>query len=89
MAKDLDSALRMLQAGATDAEEEMAACVARAQAPECRHAFSLPLFDEALREAADPELARRPLAGLSVSVKDLFDMQGITSTAGSTVLATE
>ncbi|MGP1683378.1 MAG: amidase, partial [Giesbergeria sp.] len=47
------------------------------------------LFDEALREAADPELAHLPLAGLSVSVKDLFDMQGITSTAGSTVLATE
>ena len=89
MAKDLDSTLRLLQTGATSAPTEMKACIAHAQSPECRHAFSRPLFDEALRAAADPALPRRPLAGLAVSVKDLFDMKGIISTAGSTLLATE
>lgn len=89
MAKDLDSTLRMLHAGVTSAPAEMQACVGHAQAPACRNAFSLPLFDQAVRTAADPALAHRPLAGLAVSVKDLFDMQGITSIAGSTVLAGE
>lgn len=89
MAKDLDSTLRLLHTGATSASAEMQTCIARAQAPECHHAFSLPLFDEALQTAASPSLAHRPLAGLAVSVKDLFGMQGITSMAGSTVLATE
>ena len=89
MAKDLDSTLRLLHADASSAQAQMQACVARAQAPECQHAFSLPLFNEALHTAADPALAHRPLAGLAVSVKDLFDMQGITSIAGSTVLAGE
>lgn len=89
MAKDLDSTLRLLRSGASSAPAEMQACIAHAQSPECRLAFSLPLFDEALRAAQAPSLRHRPLAGLAVSVKDLFDMEGITSTAGSTVLATE
>ncbi len=89
MAKDLDSTLRLLHSGASSAPAEMQACIAHAQSPDCRLAFSLPLFDEALRAAQAPSLTHRPLAGLAVSVKDLFDMEGITSTAGSTVLATE
>jgi len=87
MAQDLDSTLRLLHAGTTSAAAQMQACIARAQAPESRHAFSLPLFDQAASAARDPDLAHRPLAGLAISVKDLFDMQGLPCPAGSTVLA--
>lgn len=89
MAKDLDSTLRLLRAGASSPVEEMERCIAHAQSPECHGTFTLPLFDAARREAADPALTHRPLAGLAVSVKDLFDVQGTTTTAGSTVLAAE
>ena len=87
MAQDLDSTLRLLHAGTTSAAAQMQACIARAQAPESRHAFSLPLFDQAASASRDPDLAHRPLAGLAISVKDLFDMQGLPCPAGSTVLA--
>ena len=87
MAKDLDSTLRLLHAGATSAAAQMHDCITRAQASEARHAFCLPLFEQAAAQARNPALAHRPLAGLAVSVKDLFDMQGLPCPAGSTVLA--
>lgn len=45
------------------------------------------LPEQAAREATNPGQAHRPLAGLAVSVKDLFDMQGMPTPAGSRVLA--
>jgi aspartyl-tRNA(Asn)/glutamyl-tRNA(Gln) amidotransferase subunit A len=46
------------------------------------------MFDEArATRRRQPQLASRPLAGLAVTVKDLFDIQGQTTAAGSTVLA--
>lgn len=56
---------------------------AAAASAACRHAFLSTRFDEAAREPARPG----PLAGWPVSVKDLFDMQGVVTTAGSVVLA--
>jgi Asp-tRNA(Asn)/Glu-tRNA(Gln) amidotransferase A subunit family amidase len=44
-------------------------------------------FDQARAEAADPANAARPLAGLAVSIKDLFDAAGETTAAGSVALA--
>lgn len=87
MPRDLDTTLRMLQAGQTSASTEMAACLAAARSEACTHAFTRPLFDEARASAARPGLERLPLAGLAVSVKDLFDMQGLPTPAGSVVLA--
>lgn len=87
MAKDLDSTLRLLHAGGTTATAEMERCLDRAHAPECQHVFTPLLAGQAAREAANPGQAHRPLAGLAVSVKELFDMQGMTTRAGSTVLA--
>ena len=59
----------------------------------CERAFLLTTFDVA-RDAARlaDEAARRtgtpaPLAGLAVSIKDLFDVAGEVTAAGSTVLA--
>jgi aspartyl-tRNA(Asn)/glutamyl-tRNA(Gln) amidotransferase subunit A len=65
--------------------------IARARSPAGRDAFVFPRFDEARAEAAqfDRETAlavRRPLAGLPFSVKDLFDVEGQVTAAGSTVL---
>lgn len=56
---------------------------AAAESPACRHAFLSTRFDEAAREPARPGA----MAGWPVSVKDLFDMQGVVTTAGSVVLA--
>ena len=45
------------------------------------------MFDEARAHAAQPGIEQRPLAGLSVSVRDLFDLRGQPTPAGSAVLA--
>ena len=87
MRKDLDTTLRMLQAGQTRASDEMERSLAAAQSPACSHAFTRLLADEARIQAAAPSLAHLPLAGLAVSVKDLFDLQGQPTPAGSVVLA--
>ena len=87
MAKDLDSTLRLLHAGGTTAMAEMARGIQRALTPECQHVFTPLLPEQAAREATNPGQAHRPLAGLAVSVKDLFDMQGMPTPAGSRVLA--
>ena len=69
------------------------ACVAAAQSDANRHSFTSTSFEAAAAVARDIDARRAagqpvpPLAGLAVSVKDLFDMQGIVTTAGSTVLA--
>jgi aspartyl-tRNA(Asn)/glutamyl-tRNA(Gln) amidotransferase subunit A len=70
----------------------LAASVAAARSSASRHAFISTDFENAglvarhvdsLREA---RLPLPPLGGLAVSVKDLFDMQGQVTAAGSTVL---
>lgn len=61
-------------------------CLDIAQGPRCRDTFLL-LTPEALQEAArQPTVQNLPLAGLAVSVKDLFDVQGQVTAAGSVVL---
>ncbi|MFN3764213.1 MAG: amidase family protein [Aliihoeflea sp.] len=47
------------------------------------------IVDDARALDADAVRSGKPLAGLLVSIKDLFDEAGITTTAGSTVLASE
>lgn len=87
MLHDLDTTRRMLQAGHTSPSAEMERCIAAAQSTLCAHVFSRPLFDTARASAAQPGVAQLPLAGLAVSVKDLFDLAGQPTPAGSTVLA--
>ncbi|MDF1598936.1 amidase family protein [Mesorhizobium sp. YIM 152430] len=45
------------------------------------------IMDDARALDADPERSAKPLAGVLISVKDLFDETGIITTAGSTILA--
>jgi Asp-tRNA(Asn)/Glu-tRNA(Gln) amidotransferase A subunit family amidase len=56
---------------------------AAAASAACRHAFLSTRFDETAREPA----RGGPMAGWPVSVKDLFDQQGVVTTAGSLALA--
>jgi aspartyl-tRNA(Asn)/glutamyl-tRNA(Gln) amidotransferase subunit A len=86
MRHDLIATRERLLAGQATATDEMAESIRIAQSPRCDKAFLRTSFDAALRAAADPGVAAGPLAGLAVSVKDLFDVAGEPTAAGSRVL---
>jgi aspartyl-tRNA(Asn)/glutamyl-tRNA(Gln) amidotransferase subunit A len=82
---DLHTTRERLRRGETTAAAEIEAARAAAASPACAHAFLATRFDAALAEArATP--ADAPLAGLPVSIKDLFDFQGEATGAGAVVL---
>ena len=67
--------------------------LARAESGDCDHVWVAPPRREAvhaqlsaLENRFGDRLAQTPLAGLAVSVKDLFDVSGETTTAGSKLL---
>jgi aspartyl-tRNA(Asn)/glutamyl-tRNA(Gln) amidotransferase subunit A len=83
---------RRLRARAITSEEVTEACLRRIDADNPRlNAFILVMADEARRQArdADRELAegrdRGPLHGVPISIKDLFDLRGVPTTAASRV----
>jgi len=86
MLEDLCSTRAGIAGGTRDPRVLMERSVEAAQGPACRHAFVALNVDHARAQAA---AARRdsPLAGLAVSVKDLFDVAGEVTAAGSIVLA--
>jgi aspartyl-tRNA(Asn)/glutamyl-tRNA(Gln) amidotransferase subunit A len=87
MRHDLIATRERLLAGQATATAEMAESIRIAQSAACDKAFLRTSFDAARRGAADPAAAASPLAGLAVSVKDLFDVAGEPTPAGSRVLA--
>ncbi len=87
MLPDLITARDRLREGATTAPAELERCIDAAQAPANTHSFVRTMFDEARTTSVQPGMTQLPLAGLAVSVKDLFDIAGQTTPAGSTVLA--
>lgn len=87
MLADLHTTRDRVLSGQTSASAELAQAMAVANTPACAPAFLRTTFDEASRIAASPLAAQRPLAGLAVSVKDLFDVAGQVTAAGSTALA--
>ena len=87
MQPDLIATRQAIQQGLTTSAEVAEACLARAQSPDCEFTF-LQLTPDMLRAtAAQTGIHNSPLAGLPVSIKDLFDVQGQVTTAGSVVLA--
>lgn len=83
---------RQLRAGDTSSEEATETCLQRiTERNGALNAFILVMADEARARArqADAELAaghdRGPLHGVPVSLKDLFDVRGVATTAGSRV----
>ncbi len=86
MLPDLHKTLDKLHSGQIQPIAEMDQSIAVAQSGRCHHVFLGTCFDQARAVAATPDIAKKPLAGLSVSVKDLFDIGGQTTSAGSLVL---
>lgn len=84
---DLLATRERLRAGQTTVHAEADASIALAAAPACRDAFLTTRFD-AFRADAGSARPAQPLAGLGVSVKDLFDVAGEPTRAGSVVLDT-
>jgi Asp-tRNA(Asn)/Glu-tRNA(Gln) amidotransferase A subunit family amidase len=84
---DLHHTRQALRSGGTTAAAELELCVGIAQSPACEHTFLKTTFDEARKTARDPKSSTRPLMGLAVSVKDLFDVRDEPTPAGSVVLA--
>ena len=90
---DLHDALDSLQARHTSASALLDAAMAAADAPACAQVY-LRRFDAQARAAATAADAARtagspalPLAGLAISIKDLFDVAGFATTAGSASMA--
>ena len=82
MQQDLIQARDDIRSGKRSARTEMERAAAIAASPACDHVFTRTMFDDALAQAgaARPD---QPLAGLAVSVKDLFDIAGQPTPAGS------
>ncbi len=83
---DLDTIRRAILAGETSATTQIEQAIAVAQTPRCAHVFTRTLFDGA-RQAAAAAMPQQRLAGLAFSAKDLFDIAGQPTPAGSVVLA--
>ena len=83
---DLHAVRQAILEGKTTPAEQAQHCLSIARSPNCDKVF-LQLTPENLSQtAAAAHIAQQPLAGLSVSVKDLFDVAGQTTAAGSLVL---
>jgi len=82
---DLHSTRERLRQGLSSAGDELGAAKAAAHSGACTHVFLKTRFDAAAGEArrAAPDA---PLAGLPISIKDLFDLAGDVTTAGSVAL---
>lgn len=86
MPDDLLSTRRRLRAGETHASVEIERSIDAARGVRCTSAFLKTTFEAARAAANNPTNACKPLMGLAVSVKDLFDVAGEVTTAGSTLL---
>lgn len=84
---DLHTARQALLNGQTSPAEQAERCLDIARSPACAQVFMQLTADSLTGTASVPQVAHRRLAGLSVSVKDLFDVQGQVTAAGSVVLA--
>jgi len=87
MLPDLLETRSALRTGASTPAAELERCIAAAQAPANAHTFLQTHFDTARTTAVQSGIGHQPLAGLAVSVKDLFDIAGQPPAAGSTALA--
>jgi amidase/aspartyl-tRNA(Asn)/glutamyl-tRNA(Gln) amidotransferase subunit A len=86
MLHDLHTTLDRQHTGLTHPTTEIERAINTAQSARCQHVFLKSTFDEARTVAGKPNIQKMPLGGLAVSVKDLFDVAGQTTSAGSVVL---
>jgi aspartyl-tRNA(Asn)/glutamyl-tRNA(Gln) amidotransferase subunit A len=83
---DLHAARLNLLAGGTDARTELERAVGISESPACAHVFTRTLFDEARQQVA-LSVPQSRLSGLAFTAKDLFDIEGQPTPAGSVVLS--
>lgn len=88
MAEDLCSTRAGIAGGSMDRLQLLERCIDAARGEACRHAFIATSFDSA-REQSARAAPGSPLAGLAVSVKDLFDVAGEVTAAGSVIMAAD
>lgn len=86
MKADLIATRQAIQTGTTSPQAAAEACLSVAQSSACAHVFMQLTPDQLQTTASSARIAQSPLAGLAVSVKDLFDIQGQVTKAGSLVL---
>ncbi|MEK7347230.1 MAG: amidase [Pseudomonadota bacterium] len=86
MKADLIATRQAILAGQTHPQAVAHTCLTVAQSTACLHAFRQITPESLLQTAELPGITGQALAGLAVSVKDLFDVQGQTTAAGSVVL---
>ena len=86
MFPDLHSTRNSISSGRSSAAEALESCIAAAQSADCQHVFRLLDAQGARSRLQSLDAKRLPLSGLAVSIKDLFDVEGQVSAAGSTVL---
>jgi amidase/aspartyl-tRNA(Asn)/glutamyl-tRNA(Gln) amidotransferase subunit A len=84
---DLHDLRDAILAGATTSQAELDKAWGIAHSDVCEHVFLRHLSGDAPLQPDIDHLAQLPLAGLAVSVKDLFDVAGQVSCAGSLILA--
>lgn len=87
MFADLIATRTALRDGTTSGAAEIESCIAAAQSPANQYSFLRTLFHASHTTAVQHDVTQLPLAGLAVSVKDLFDIAGQPTPAGSAVLA--
>src|SRR5438552_3235446 len=85
MLADLHATRERIRAADTTPADELARALEIAASPACANVF-LKMHADTARDAA-ARGADKPLAGLAVSSKDLFDIAGDVTAAGSAVLA--
>ncbi len=74
------------QLGKSSPAQEMEKSIAIAESDRCDKVFLKTMFNEARASVLAPQWSASDLRGLAVSVKDLFDIAGQTTAAGSKVL---
>ena len=82
---DLHNVRQAIRAGHTDASARMVDCIEIAQSSSCANTFRR-LNPLAIAQARQTD-SQKPLAGLAISVKDLFDIQGEVSASGGQIMS--
>ena len=89
MLPDLIDTRHRLQAGQSSPEAEIEKAISVASSTSCDRVFLTPSWHQARETASTPSVSDTPLAGLAVSIKDMFDVTGQSTGAGSVVLKDE
>ncbi len=83
---DIHSTLELIKTGKTSHAQVLDAALKTAASPVCRNVY-MPGFEPQTSSMAASGDLQGPLSGIPFSVKDLFDIAGQPTKAGSTVLA--